>query len=408
METIRMSRITNNKMMIAIMRDDDMELDDELQKGLISRRTASDGNCCTNINDIMFDGFKPILIFCARSGSPKCVKLLVEKYKVDIFKKWNGINALLVACEAYKTCRIRREKMEYSKVIHMLINYSVYDGSECNVTTINTNRTCLMYISSDQLLSDGFDDDRVDIIKSLIDHGANRDMRDVDWATATMLAEGNHDIVTRGKICDCLLEYRPGCSIVVKPVKSDNDLATSNDQSSEPVISEGSNVQSSKPVISEGPNAQSSESQPVIPDTPTVNTGNTANVNVGCGAHVESNNVDNHLTSDSDTAGNTVLSNVDTVGENATEGLKLNNSGNTVTSSGNVDTGDMGDIEMKQDNHQMKIKGLMDAIEVGRLELELLNIEWEKARMKALISGNKLDEIRNMVEISKLQSYGYV
>jgi len=167
---------------------------DRLDKFLTNQSKTS-----ININDIMIDGRTPLSI-AAEEGQYECVRVLVLVGKADVNKKDTaGGIALNIACYNYRLCinnQIDAKLTAYSNIIKFLIRDC---KSNCNVRSqSNYEYTCLMHLCSGKPLDPGWHSNRLGLIKLLLEHGADRSLKNSYTNTAVEVAElmqnGNHDI----------------------------------------------------------------------------------------------------------------------------------------------------------------------------------------------------------------------
>jgi len=202
---IKMDQATHDKIKDLIMEDNDLDLNIKLQK-----LSTIDG---LYIKDSII-GTYPILAFSTYCGSVKCVWLLLIVYNVDVNKDAGyDRHALYVACMRYGKCDKEDEKKKYSDIINSLIHHK----SNCNLTyPYQRNETCLMLICARQSIhSLSIEKDRANIIRALLDHGADRFAKDDVGNTAFTLAGDNQCSI----IFSCLTRYIPPGGTDLYPIK---------------------------------------------------------------------------------------------------------------------------------------------------------------------------------------------
>jgi len=124
-----------------------------------------------DLNTIKFEGGYTMLYIAADRGHIACVSVLI-KYQVDIHAICDYECALSQACFQYEGCGKYEKKVAYSQIIRLLIA----NGANCNYQSRTGGfYPPLMRICGHQMFNnDETEQDRIGIVKLLIDHGADR------------------------------------------------------------------------------------------------------------------------------------------------------------------------------------------------------------------------------------------
>jgi len=216
----------------------------------------------TNIDDIMIDVTPSTKMSIAsvvlEHASVECMRLLVDKYNIGIKHKSILTSTLFKACLKYQQCLDYKGKRKYSKIIRILINGK--NKINCDFANIE-GITCLMCICGEQYASTSmFNDDRIRIIKLLLENGANLSSIDAGGNTALSLAKRD------GQYSSDIVEFLE--SYIKNTVQSINPIINNPIEPALMTESSQSVPESINPIIS---NPIEQTSQPVPKSNPIIN-----------------------------------------------------------------------------------------------------------------------------------------
>jgi len=148
------------------------------------------------------------LLFAVQCAHPKCVAVLLS-HKASIAITTSPYNiticALTWACSDYKYCKIHENKPKYKNIIKQLITA----GADCNYR-LNFGYTALMYVCGHYFMQTDTDiDDCVELVKLLLDNGADRELINENGKTAIDLAQDYARTTNSYVIANLVRDYQP-------------------------------------------------------------------------------------------------------------------------------------------------------------------------------------------------------